>query len=83
MLQDYFEEKNEKKFLIDCTNATKSGDELTDEQKCKCVKLVANFAVDTFGMDINVNEIKQMAFATISLIEGLRSKTGEPTVSWP
>lgn len=81
MIKEYFEEKNEKHFLTECTNMTKCGNELTDEQKCKCVKLVADFAVHTFGLGINPNQIKQMAFATIALIEGLKSKTGEPTVS--
>lgn len=81
MIKDYFEEKNEKQLLIECTNATKFGIELTDVQKSKCVKLIADYAVHTFGLGINTNQIKQMAFATISLIEGLKSKTGEPTVS--
>lgn len=81
MLRNYFDEKNQKNILIECTNATESGNDLTDEQKSKCVKLIADYAVDIFGLGINKDQIKQMAVAAVSLIEGLKSKTGEPTVS--
>lgn len=81
MLNDYFEERDEKRILIECTNATQSGNELTDEQKSKCVKLIADYAVRVFGVGINKNQIKQMAIAAVNLIGGLKSKTGESTVS--
>lgn len=81
MLKDYFEEKNELKLVIDCSNATKSGKDLTDEQKSNCVKLIADYAVHYFGLSINKNQTQEVAVAAISLIEGLKSKTGEPTVS--
>lgn len=67
--------------LADCENATRLGNELTFDQKSSCVNLIADYAIDTFGEGIKQHEIIQLALATVSLIEGLKSKTGEPTVS--
>lgn len=81
MLRGYFEEKNKKELLVECENATKSGNELSDDLKCKCVNVIADYAADMFSLDIQTHQIKQLALATVSLINALSSKTGEPTVS--
>lgn len=80
-LKDYFQEKNRNGLLIDCKNATKLGNELSDDQKCKCVNVVADYAIDIFGINIQTDRIKQLAYAAVTLIDGLKSKTGDPIVS--
>lgn len=45
------------------------------------MNLIADYGIDVFGKNINIHQIKQLALAAVSLIDGLKSETGEPTVS--
>lgn len=81
MLEAYFEKKNQNELLIDCVNISKLGSELSDVQKCKCVNVIADYAIDVFSINITLYQIKQVAFAAVDLIEGLKSKTDEAIVS--
>lgn len=81
MLKVYFEEKNQRQLLAAFEEATQFGNELTDNQKTKCVNVIADYAVETFGIDLSLSQMKQVAFAAVALIEGLRSKTDNQIVS--
>lgn len=80
MLKDYFTETDRNSVLNDCEKSTIFGDELSDAQKCKCVNIIAEYAVNMFGFEIQTHQIKQLAHAAVSLIRGLKSKSGEPIV---
>lgn len=81
MLKQYFIEKENEKLLAECVSAAEAKVDLTDAQKCQCVNLVADFGVSVFGLNPLSNQYQMLAIAAVELINGLRSKTGEPTVT--
>lgn len=82
MLKEYFAEKEvTKRLLYDCQYAAKEGFDLTDSQKCQCVNVVADYGVTLFGLNPLQHQYRLLALVAIELIDGLKSKSGLPTVS--
>lgn len=76
MLKQYFIEKGNEELLALAANL-----ELTDAQKCQCVNIVADYGVSLFGLNPFRNQYQMLAIAAVDLINGLKSKTGAPTVN--
>lgn len=81
MVKQHFIEKGREKLLAECVSAAKAKMDLTDSQKCQCVNLVADYGVKIFGLNPLPNQYQMLAVATVELINGLKSKTGNPTVT--
>lgn len=83
MLKEHFIESGNEGLLAECSSAAKSGVDLTDTQKCQCVNIVADYGVSVFGLNPSRAQYEMLAGATVHLFNGLKSKTGEPIVSYP
>lgn len=75
MLKQYFIEKENGRLLEICSSAT----DLTDAQKCQCVNVVADYGISVFGLNPSRHQFQMLA--AVHLINGLKSKIGEPTVN--
>lgn len=80
MLKEFFIQKGKDKLLDECQTVAKNKMDITDSQKNQCVNLVADFGIELFGLNPDAHQYKLLALAAIDLIDGLKSKSGEPTV---
>lgn len=82
MLKQYFLEKEGgQRLLFDCQSAHKNDTDLTDSQKTQCVNILVDYGISVFGLNPLPHQYRLLALAAVDLIEGLKSKSGLPTVS--